>query len=68
MQLLSYGDEQFVLLSTTQVRNLMPPEDQRTMAELVAGLPTLSGSPLRSQFPSNAAAATDQYRLPRVKK
>ena len=64
LQVLSRHGEQFVLLSMAQVRNLMPPEDHRTMAELFAGLPTLSGPPLRVQSPSNAATAADQYRLP----
>jgi hypothetical protein len=64
LQVISSGEEQFVLLSMAQVRNLMPPEDHRTMAELFAGLPTISGPPLRAQSPSNAAAATHQYRLP----
>ncbi|WP_232229800.1 hypothetical protein [Polaromonas glacialis] len=65
LQVLSRHGEQFVLLSMAQVRNLIPPEDQRTMAELFAGLPTLSGRPpLRAQSPGNAATAADQYRLP----
>jgi hypothetical protein len=65
LQVISHKGEQFVLLSMAQVRNLMPPEDNRTMAELFAGLPTLSGRPpLRAQSPGNAATAADQYRLP----
>lgn len=69
LQVLSRGEEQYVLLSMAQIRNLMPPEDNRTMAELFAGLPTLSGPPLRAQSPSNAATAADQYRLlPGLKK
>ena len=49
LQLLSRGDEQFLLLSMAQVRNLMPSEDNRTMAELFAGLPSMSGLALRAQ-------------------
>ena len=64
LQVLSRGKEQFVLLSMAQVRNLMPPEDNRTMAELFAGLPSMLGLALRAQSPGNAATAADQYRLP----
>lgn len=64
LQVISRGEEQFVLLSMAQVRNLMPPEDNRTMAELFAGLPSMSGLALRAQSPGNAATAADQYRLP----
>ena len=57
VQVLSRGEEQFFLLSMTQVRNLMPSEDNRTMAELFAGLPSMSGLALRAQSPGNAATA-----------
>ena len=68
LQVISRGEEQFVLLSMAQIRNLMPPEDRRTMAELFAGLPTVPGPPLRAQSPANTAGAKDQYRLPPMKK
>ena len=64
LQVISRKGEQFFLLSMAQVRNLMPPEDNRTMAKLFAGLPSMSGLALRVQTPANAATAADQYRLP----
>ena len=64
LQVLSRSEEQFVLLSMTQVRDLLHPKADRTMAELFAGLPTISGPPLRAQSPGNAADAACQYRLP----
>ena len=57
VQVLSRGEEQFFLLSMTQVHNLLSPEDHRTMAELFTGLPTISGPPLRAQSLGNAADA-----------
>lgn len=66
VQAIKRGKEQYVLLSMDQMASLVAPQtDQRSLAELFRGLPTISDrKELRAVPAENEADAFDQYRLP----